>query len=244
MSKDRCRAPSPFHRPCRRHRPGRPDGRARPGAAGSPRSRSRSTIPSPRAASPTCISACWARSSARCCGQQIIVDIKAGRGRHAGAGHAAQRQAGRPDARLHEHQQPALSALPADQLGSAEGLHLHQRPVGLHDGHRRARRLSLEDVRGHDRRRQEGTREVQLRHLGHRRHRPADDDRGRAGDRRQVHARPLQGRRGMDAGADGRRDPFHRRRRRNGRRSSTTASAASWRWPPSSASRATRTCRP
>ena len=117
---------------------------------------------------------CSASRSSSTCGR---------RGRHAGAGHAAQRQAGRPAARLHEHQQPALSALPADQLGSAEGLHLYLRPVGLHDGHRRARRCAVEDARGHDRLGQEGAGEGQLRHLGHRRHRPAHDDRGRAGRR-------------------------------------------------------------
>ncbi len=98
--------------------------------------------------------------------------------------------------------------------------------------------------RGHDRRRQEGPGQVQLRHLGRGRHRPAHDDRGRAGHRRQVHPRPLQGRRGMDAGADGRRDPVHRRCRAMGavrRRRQVPHPRPS---PPRSASRATPTCRP
>ena len=43
-----------------------------------------------------------------------IRSIAAGRRRHPGAGDAAQCQAGRTPARLHEHQQPALSALSAD----------------------------------------------------------------------------------------------------------------------------------
>ena len=177
-------------------------------------------------------------------GQQVIVDVKAGAAGTLGAGHAGQRQAGRPDARLHEHQQPALSALSEDQLGSAEGLHLHQRAVGLHHGHRREVDGAVADARGPDRRRQEGAREVQFRHLGHRRHRPAHDDRGRSGDRRQVHARSLQGRCGMDAGAAERPGAFPGRRLAMGavRRQRPVPHPRARR--PSSASRNTRTCRP
>lgn len=98
---------------------------------------------------------------------------QAGRRRPARTGHAAEREARRLHAGRDEHQHAALSALPADQLESADRLHLHHRPLGLHDGHRRALRFSLEDLSGHDRCRQEGPRQVQFRHLGRRRRGPS-----------------------------------------------------------------------
>ena len=77
--------------------------------------------------------------------------LAARRGRHARAGAAAERQTGRAPARLHEHQQPALPALPADQLEPDPGLHLHRRADRLHDRHRRARGCAVEDAGRADR---------------------------------------------------------------------------------------------